>query len=376
MSGNGASFAEAIGYFWQSSVSFPSHQEEAMMRATPKLLCVTALAAVATFAQAQVTEIKVSYQPALYWALPFYVADQQGWWAELGLRPTFSTFPAGVPQIAASASKSWDVGGTGSVPAVLGAARFNLLTIGLTNDESAGNALVATAAKADGFIKNPQSIKAQTIVLTANSTGDYAVQSCLAKWGLKKADVTIKSMGQAEIISAMSSNNADLGGLWAPNIYTMEEKAGAKVICSGKETGTVIPGALVVRADYAKEHPQDVAKFLAVYLRAWKWMNAHRSEAIAMMKKFYELGGVTISEASMRKEFDTRPTFDLAGHLKIMDRASGTSDVDKWLTQIGEFMKSSGSIAEAPATSAYITDEYMRMVDRDPKLKAFANNSN
>jgi len=241
-----------------------------MMKATPKLLCAIAIAALATFAHAQVTEIKVSYQPALYWALPFYVADQQGWWAELGLKATFSTFPAGVPQIAASASKSWDVGGTGSVPAVLGAARFNLLTIGLTNDESAGNAVVATAAKADGFIKNPQSIKGQTIVLTANSTGDYAVQSCLAKWGLKKADVTIKSMGQAEIISAMSSNNADLGGLWAPNIYTMEEKAGAKVICSGKETGTVIPGALVVRADSAKEHPQDVAKFLAVYLRAWK----------------------------------------------------------------------------------------------------------
>ena len=110
-----------------------------------------------------------------------------------------------MPQIAASASKSWDVGGTGSVPAVLGAARYNLLTIGLTNDESVGNALMATGAKADGFVKNPQSIKGQTIVLTANSTGDYAVQSCLAKWGLKKADVTIKSMGQAEIISAMSS---------------------------------------------------------------------------------------------------------------------------------------------------------------------------
>ena len=90
-------------------------------------------------------------------------------------------------------------------------------------------------------------MKGQTIVLTANSTGDYAVQSCLAKWGLKKADVIVKSMGQAEIISAMSSNNADLGGLWAPNIYTMEEKAGAKVICSGKDTGTMIPLDNLVR---------------------------------------------------------------------------------------------------------------------------------
>jgi len=326
-------------------------------------------------AQAQpLTEMRISYQPALYWALPFYAASEKGWYAEVGLKPVFSTFPAGVPQIAASAAKSWDVGGAGSVPAVLGAVRYNLLTIGITNDESYGNALLATAKTADAFMKNPASIKGQTIVLTANSTGDYAVQSCLAKWGLRKADVTVKSMGQAEIISAMSSGNADLGGLWAPNTYTMEEKAGAKQICSGQDAGAAVPGALIARADYAKEHPQDVAKFLAVYLRAWKWLNAHQPEAIAMMKKFYEQGGVTISEASMKKEFTTRPTFDLASQLRIMKRPSGgASEVDDWFTKIGGFMQANGTFAQAPASSKYITDEYLRMVDADPKLKAFAN---
>jgi ABC-type nitrate/sulfonate/bicarbonate transport system substrate-binding protein len=326
-------------------------------------------------AQAQpLTEIRISYQPALYWALPFYAASEKGWYAEVGLKPVFSTFPAGVPQIAASAAKSWDVGGAGSVPAVLGAVRYNLLTIGITNDESYGNALLATAKTADAFMKNPASIKGQTIVLTANSTGDYAVQSCLAKWGLRKADVTVKSMGQAEIISAMSSGNADLGGLWAPNTYTMEEKAGAKQICSGQDAGAAVPGALIARADYAKEHPQDVAKFLAVYLRAWKWLNAHQPEAIAMMKKFYEQGGVTISEASMKKEFTTRPTFDLASQLRIMKRPSGgASEVDDWFTKIGGFMQANGTFAQALASSKYITDEYLRMVDADPKLKAFAN---
>lgn len=322
------------------------------------------------------TEIKVSYQPALYWSLPFYIASEKGWWAELGLKPVYSTFPAGVPQIAASAAKSWDVGGTGSVPAVLGAARYNLLTIGITNDESVGNALLASGAKAAGFLKNPGSIKGQTIVLTANSTGDYAVQACLQKWGLKKADVSIKSMGQAEIISAMSSGNADLGGLWAPNIYTLEEKAGAKLICSGRDAGAIVPGAIIVRQDYAKEQPQNVARYLAVYLRAQKWSLANRKEAVAMMKKFYEQGGVTISEAAMNKEFDTRPVFDLAAQLKIMNRAGGASEVDKWLTGIGEFMKANGTFPEAPATKNFVTDEYLRMVDRDPKLKEFANRAN
>ena len=54
------------------------------------------LAFVVCGANAQpMTEIKVSYQPALYWSLPYYIASEKNWWAELGLKPTFSTFPAG-----------------------------------------------------------------------------------------------------------------------------------------------------------------------------------------------------------------------------------------------------------------------------------------
>jgi NitT/TauT family transport system substrate-binding protein len=344
------------------------------MHKTLRIVLATAGLAVAGAAHAQaLTEIKVSYQPALYWALPFYAATEKGWWAEVGLKPVFSTFPAGVPQIAASASKSWDVGGTGSVPAVLGHVRFGIKTIGITNDESAGNALLARKDVADKFAKDPASIKGQTIVLTANSTGDFAVQSCLKKWGLAKSDVTIKNMGQAEIISAMSSNNADLGGLWAPNIYTLEEKAGARVLCSGREGGAIVPGALIARGDYAEQNPENVAKFLAVYLRAWKWLNANKPEAIAMMKKFYEQGGVTISEASMKKEFDTRPTFDLAGQLAKMDRTRGNSDVDAWFSEIAVFMRGTGAIQSVPQAADYVTDVYMKRVQADPKLREFAN---
>jgi NitT/TauT family transport system substrate-binding protein len=328
-------------------------------------------------AQAQaLTEIKVSYQPALYWALPFYVATEKGWWAEVGLKPVFSTFPAGVPQIAAAASKSWDVGGTGGVPAVLGHVRFGIKTIGVSNDESAGNALLARKDVADKFAKDPASIKGQTIVLTANSTGDYAVQSCLKKWGIAKSEVTIKNMGQAEIISAMSSANADLGGLWAPNIYTIEEKVGGRVLCSGKEGGAFVPGALIARGDYAEQNPENVAKFLAVYLRGWSWANANKAEAIAMMKKFYEQGGVAISEASMKKEFDTRPTFSLDQQIANMARPGGASKMDAWFSNIGEFMKGTGAIPTVPAADAYITDAFMKRVAADPKLRAFANKTN
>ena len=345
------------------------------LKLTLAALATSLLAAPAAQAQPALEEIKVSYQPALYWALPFCVATEKNWWAEVGLKPVFSTFPAGVPQIAAVASKSWDVGGTGSVPAVLGHVRFGIKTIGITNDESAGNALLVRKEVADKIAKDPSSIKGQTILLTSNSTGDYAVQSCLKKWGITKADVVIKNMGQAEIISAVSSNNADLAGLWAPNIYTLEEKAGAKVLCSGKEGGVVVPGALISRGEYAEQNPQNVAKFLAVYLRAWSWMNANKPAAVEMMKKFYAQGGVAISDASMKKEFATRPTFDLTQQLARMDRARGNSDMDTWFGQIAIFMRGTGAIQSVPQSADYIADSFMKRVQADAKLRDFANNS-
>lgn len=347
-----------------------------MMKMTARGLALLALAALGlTPAQAQ-TPIKVSYQPAVYWALPFYVATEKNFWAEAGLKPEFSTFPAGAPQVAAAQAKSWDVGGTGSVPAVLGAARFGLITIGITNDESKANALMVRGDKYESFKANPASIKGQKILLTTNSTGDYAVQSCLRKWGIAKADVQLVNLGQAQIISAITSNNGDLVGVWAPNTYTLEEKASAKYLCSGFDSGAVVPGALVARSDFAKEQPETVAKFLAAYLRAWAWIGANNKEARDMMKKFYAQGGVEISDQGIASEFALRPVYGLDEQVKILDRSKGPSDVDKWLTAIGDFMKGAGTVPETPDTKTFVDGSFMSKVAADPKLRAIATKAN
>jgi NitT/TauT family transport system substrate-binding protein len=148
------------------------------------------------------------------------------------------------------------------------------------------------------------------------------------------------------------------------------------VLCSGKEGGAVIPGALIARGDYAEQNPENVAKFLAVYLRAWKWANANQPAAIAMMRKFYEQGGVVISDASLKKEFDTRPTFDLTQQLAKMDRARGNSDADVWFGQIAIFMRGTGAIQGVPQPTDFITDAFMKRVQADAKLREFANKAN
>jgi NitT/TauT family transport system substrate-binding protein len=229
--------------------------------------------------------------------------------------------------------------------------------------------------KFDEVKKNPAVSRAK-ILDTTNSTGDYAVQACLKKWGIAKADVQLVNLGQAQIISAITSNNGDLAGVWAPNMYTLEEKGGAKLLCSGFDAGAIIPGAIVARPDYAKANPQTVAKFLAVYLRAWNWVKANPKDARTMMKTFYAQGGVEISDKGIEAEFSQRPVFTLAEQVKIMDRSNGKSDVDTWLGNIGEFMKAVGTLPDVPEAKTYVDDTYMKKVVADPALAAMAAKSN
>ncbi|MCZ8187079.1 MAG: ABC transporter substrate-binding protein [Beijerinckiaceae bacterium] len=343
-----------------------------MKRILASLALATALSATTPLSAVAQAPIGVSYQPSLYWALPFHYANVKGWWKEVGLAPNFTTFPAGAPQIAAAPSKSWDVGGTGSVPAVLGAVRFNILTIGITNDESKTNAMMVRGDKFDAVKANPTSLKGQRLLLTTNSTVDYAARKCLVKMGLSAQDMQFVNLGQAQIITALTSNNGDFAGVWAPNTYTLEERANAKYLCSGADAGAIVPGALIVRADFAKERPDDVAKFLAVFLRGWSWAKANPAEARTLALEFYKQGGLEVTPRAMDQEFALRPVFGLDEQLKILARGAGASTVDGWFGEIGKFITDVGTIPANPEPKSYITDEFMKRVAADPKLRAFA----
>jgi NitT/TauT family transport system substrate-binding protein len=106
-------------------------------------------------------------------------------------------------------------------------------------------------------------------------------------------------------------------------------------------------------------------------------MGVNRPEAIRMMKDFYAKGGVSISDAAMNKEFETRPTFTLAQQLKTMERTGGNANsmMDGWFTELSGFMRETGAVQQVPAVADFVTDEYMKLVQADPKLRELANST-
>jgi hypothetical protein len=74
----------------------------------------------------------------------------------------------------------------------------------------------------------------------------------------------------------------------------------------------------------------------------------------------------------MDQEFALRPTFGLDEQLKMMARGTGASKVDGWFSEIGKFITDVGTIPANPEAKSYITDDFLKRVAADPKLKAFA----
>jgi ABC-type nitrate/sulfonate/bicarbonate transport system substrate-binding protein len=321
------------------------------------------------------TPITISMQPTIYWAFPMYLATEKGWWAEVGLAPKFVVYAAGLPQVNAVAEKAWDVGGTGSVPGMIGADKYQLEIIGITNDESATNALYASPAFAAKYRADRGALRSQRIVLTANSTVDFAAQACLALAGLLTSHTTWVGAPPKDVLAAIAAKETEIAGLWAPNTY-VAEAAGWVSICSGRDARVLIPGLLVARPEFSKANPEAVAKFLAIYLRGWQWAKANPVEAQRMLKAFYTQGGLNISDDAVKKEFLTRPTFSLTEQTALMTSPPASdSRLAYALQRMGIFLRESGAIASTRPAQKRITDSYLKMIDASPQLKAIANNA-
>ena len=252
-----------------------------------RIAVVATLLVLAAHASAQ-TPIRISAQPGVWYMLPLKVAIANGYWKEVGLDPTFLSFPAGVPQIKANAD--WDVGMTGATPALLGAKEFNIVTVGIAADISRTNVLMALQSFIDRVNAGKTIPKGSRFALTLGSTVDYAAQTCLALWGgNNKSDMVIQGGSQAEVIKAGAEGEVDIVGLWTPHIYTMQEKHGFVPFCTGKDFSPGIFGAIVARRDYASANQQAVAKFLAVISRSANWILANPEKAQALHTRVRQL---------------------------------------------------------------------------------------
>lgn len=324
--------------------------------------------------------VKASHQPCLH-GLPSWMATQNGWAKDSPIDLQFVYFQSGAPQNEALAANQWDVGAMGTVPTLMASIRYGAYMIGISNDESETNDIWvkpdSPLLKTKGFnpkypdiYGNPQDWKGKKILVTTVSTGHYAVSATLKALGLTDKDMNIINMEQGQAVTAFESNQADLVQLWAPYSYIAEQKGWIKV-SSGKRAGVTIPGAIVVRKDFADQHPDQVVDWLDLYMRGIEYEKKDHAGATDWLYKYYkDYCGMELDKSLVAKEFELRPLLDVDEQIKAMEDPNQTK---KWMSQIAQFLVDQGQLTAADKqkyeSGNYIEPKFMKML-ADKRAKA------
>lgn len=320
-------------------------------------LAVMVTASCGASSDADLTTITASHQPALH-TLPTVIAQEEGWFEELGLSVEVQLYDSGAPQIEAGASGAWQVGAMGTVPTLVGATEYDMHMIGQSNDESATNAVYVRPENAN---EDPaELLEGSTILASTISTGQYALDGCLEKYDVDTSQNEIVNLEQSAVLSSSVSGEGDVFQYWAPFTYQAEEQADQVMICNGEEADREIPGGLVATDAAVNDRPEDVAAWLTGYLMGIQFIEDEPEAALEYLRDFYLEQGIDISDESLAKEFELRPMLDLDGQLEWME-----SEAPEVMNEIAVYLEEKDAIGEVPDTENLLNTEILDIVQED-----------
>jgi len=326
-------------------------------------------------AEEKIVDMKTCWQPE-HSTFIMWNAKEKGWDKQAGINPEFVYFDSGMAQMEALPAKQWVVGGTGSVPMLVGAMRYNAYLIGIANDDSTSNAVMvrpdSPILKAKGSVAGfPETfgtadeVKGKTVLVTTVSSGHYALSTWLKRLGLKDKDVVIKNMDQGQMLAAFESGIGDIAVLWAPSMFTGISK-GWKVVNRDSQKGANMVNVLVADKKYADEHPEDVARFLKSYMKGIDYMKAENVNLAPGFVKFLnDWAGVKISEQDAVMDIKEHTVYTLDEQLKMFDTSQGKSEVETWMSGMAEFFVEQGKFKkeemDTTMQSGFVTDKFLKL---------------
>ncbi len=156
-------------------------------------------------------------------------------------------------------------------------------------------------------INSIKDLEGKTIAATGEGSVPEYVLSYILKASGVNATVEYYTDG-AELAAKMISGDISLGMLpvpYATNVLAKSESVRVAIDvtkeweATGEDAGALCQGCVIVRADFAKENPAAVDKFLEEYAASVAYVNANVDDAAALLEKYGIVGSAAVGKTAI-----------------------------------------------------------------------------
>ncbi len=329
-----------------------------------RILLLLLLLCVPHYARAQ--SFVLASQAGSFAGLPFAIAERQGWWREAGLAPATVSFAAPTPMLMAAAADAWDIGALTTLPAMVGAARYELDAVAVISDDAAATLLMAPAETAARIRGATMLVEGWQLLAPVRSAAGYAADSCLRWLGIAPSALRTLDILPEQVLTRFAAAQPALAALGSPQAAQLQA-AGAAAVCSARDPGAALPAFIVVRRSFAREHPDVVRRVVAITLRALALIAARPPDLTAVMRRHYAGGGVALDDAGLRAELDARRFFPATAQRQLYARGAGPSALDRWIDDFARYLLRQG-FSDVPASRLFLSGAFLPEADAGPAL--------
>lgn len=238
-----------------------------------------------------------------------------------------------------------DFGVMGDYPLVVNGAKFQqlrnqrslLITGTAYNADGAGNGIVVpTGSK----VYSLRGLQGKTISVPIGSAAWGMLYKAAQDQGLSISDFHIANQSPMAGITSIAANKVAAHADFCPMSEYMEYKGTGRMIYSGQQTGVPYLHGVVVRAAFAKRHPEIVVAYLEALITADQWIKANPLKASRLMSQwtmipkevlylYYSKGGYLTPDPTLKAQWIKTLEYDhgiLAKYSQV-----GPLDFKRWV---------------------------------------------
>lgn len=217
-------------------------------------------------------------------SLPFYVAEERGYFAQAGVDVRLTTFRSAVERDAALSAGAID-GFLGDIIAAASLENAGVdvsifsISLGLTPAEGRIAILSAPGSK----ITRPEQLRGVPVAISRNSMIEYVAEQLLTAHGLKPEEIRWTTIpGIPDRFAALISGRIQAAGLPDP-FAALAITRGANLVVDDATGDNLSQSVLLLRADRVAPRREATRRMLAAYRRAVADINAAPNEFRPLM---------------------------------------------------------------------------------------------